>query len=100
MTRSMPSACMALAEPWAHCSRGSSPPAPSTPSTARTSPPAPSTATGGRSSTSSADIQEVRLIGVDRGRLCFRYEGRDEGVLDRLSVDTIVDLSEGTLEIP
>jgi len=46
------------------------------------------------------DVEQVRLAGIDGGGLGFGDGGRDEGVLDGIGVDAVVDLGEGALKIP
>lgn len=46
------------------------------------------------------DVEQVRLAGIDGGCLRLGDGRRDEGVLDGVSVDAVVDLGEGALEVP
>lgn len=46
------------------------------------------------------DVEEVRLAGVNGGGLRLGDGGRDEGVLDGVCVDAVVDLGERALEVP
>ena len=46
------------------------------------------------------DVEQVRLAGIDDGGLCLGDGRRDEGVLDGVRVDAVVDFGEGALEIP
>ncbi len=46
------------------------------------------------------DVEKVRFAGIDGGSLRFGDGWRNEGVLDGVGVDAIVDLGEGALEVP
>lgn len=46
------------------------------------------------------DVEQIRLAGIDRASLCPGDGRRDEGVLDGVGVDAVVDLGKSALEVP
>ena len=46
------------------------------------------------------DVKEVGLAGINERRLGLGDAGRDERFLDGVGVDAVIDLGEGSLEIP
>ena len=46
------------------------------------------------------DVEDVRFAGIYGRRLGFGDGRRNEGVLDGVGVDAVVDLGEGALEVP
>jgi len=46
------------------------------------------------------DIEQVRFVGIDGRGLCLGDLRREQGFLNRVGVDAVVDLGEGALEVP
>ncbi len=46
------------------------------------------------------DVEQVAFVGIDKGGLGLGDGGWDEGVLDGVGVDAVIDLGEGALEVP
>ena len=47
-----------------------------------------------------SDIEQIGLTGIDGGCLRLGDRWRDESFLDGVGVDSVVDLGEGSLEVP
>ena len=46
------------------------------------------------------DVEQIRLAGIDGSGLRLGDERRNEGILDGVGVDAVVDLGKGALEVP
>ena len=46
------------------------------------------------------DVEQVGFVGIDELRLSFGDRGWEERLLDGVRVDAVVDLGQGSLEVP